>query len=151
MPLFEYECRDCHHRFELLAELEDGVQGREFCLRLNPSLVVSQFTPVEPTYPNGGSLVVASSTVAGQTGGNPRYRISITTYQGYSYEIYGNPTLADLSWGALPFSSSQTGTINRNIYTATSDGTIDLYVEANSAKGFYYVSFRVPGANTGTP
>jgi len=112
---------------------------------------VSQFTPVEPTYPNGGNLVVAGTTVAGPTGGNPRYRISITTYQGYSYEIYGNPTMADLSWGALPFSFTQTGNIDHNIYTATSDGTIDVFVEAKSAKGFYYVSFRMPGANTGTP
>jgi len=112
---------------------------------------VSQFTPVEPTYPNGGSLMVAGTTVTGPIDGNPRYRISITTYQGYSYEVYGNPTMADLSWGALPFSSTQTGTVDRNIYTATGDGTIDLYVEAKSAKGFYYVCFRVPGANTGTP
>jgi len=112
---------------------------------------VSQFTPVEPTYPNGGSLVATGTAVAGPTGGNPRYRISIPTYAGYSYEIYGNPTMANLAWGALPFALTQTGTIDRNIYTATSEGTLDLYVEAKSAKGFYFVSFRVPGANTGTP
>jgi hypothetical protein len=53
--------------------------------------------------------------------------------------------------GALPFSLTQTGTIGRNIYTATSDGTLNFYVEAKSSKGFYYVSFRVPGANKGTP
>jgi hypothetical protein len=41
--------------------------------------------------------------------------------------------------------------IDRNKYTATANGSLDLYVEAKSAKGFYYVSFRVPGANTGTP
>ena len=112
---------------------------------------VSEFTPVEPTYPNGGSLVVAGTTVAGPTGGNPRYKISVPTYAGYSYEIYGNPTMANLAWGALPFSLTQTGMIDRNIYTATNDGTLNFYVEANSAKGFYYASFRVPGANTGTP
>ena len=28
------------HRFELLTELEDGVEGKETCLRLNPDLVV---------------------------------------------------------------------------------------------------------------
>ena len=112
---------------------------------------VSQFTPVEAAYPNGGSLVAAGTVVAGPTGGNPRYRIAIPTYTGYSYEIYGNPTMADLAWGALPFSLTQTGTSDRNIYTSTSDGTVSFYVEAKSAKGFYYVSFRVPGANTGTP
>ena len=112
---------------------------------------VSQFTPVQPTYPNSGSLVVAGTAVAGPTAGNARFRISIPAYAGYSYEIYGNSALASLAWRALPFSLTQTGTIDRNIYTATSEGTLDLFVEAKSAKGFYYVSFRVPGANTGTP
>jgi protocatechuate 3,4-dioxygenase beta subunit len=112
---------------------------------------VSQFTPVEPTYPKGGSLVAAGTLVAGPAGGNPRYRISIPAYAGYSYEIYANPTMASLAWGALQFSLTHTGTIDRNIYTATSDGTLALYVEAKSPKGFYYVSFRVPGANTGVP
>src|SRR5881394_597373 len=98
---------------------------------------VSQFTPVEPTYPNGGSLAAAGTAVAGPSSSNPRYKISISAYAGYSYEIYGNPTMADLAWGALPFSLTQTGMIDRNIYTATSDGTLNLYVEAKSAKGFY--------------
>jgi protocatechuate 3,4-dioxygenase beta subunit len=112
---------------------------------------VSGLTPVEPTYPGSGSLVVAGSLVAGPSGGNPRYKITAPAYAGYSYEIYGNPTLADLAWAALPFSLTETGTIDRNIHTAASEGTLDLYVEAKALKGFYYVSFRVPGANTGTP
>jgi len=77
--------------------------------------------------------------------------VTVPAYTGYAYEIYSNPTLADLGWAALPFSLGQTGTIDRNIHTATSDGTLDLYLEAKSAKGFYYVTFRVPGANKGTP
>ena len=112
---------------------------------------VSGFTPTEPTYPGGGSLVVAGTFVAGPSGGNPRYKISLPAYTGYSYEIYGNPTLANLSWGSLPFSLTQAGTINRNIHTATGEGTLELFTEAKSTKGFYYVSFRVPGANVGTP
>ena len=63
----------------------------------------------------------------------------------------GNPTLGSLHWAALPFALTATGTIDRNKHTATSDGTLNLYVEAKSAKAFYFVSFRVPGANTGTP
>src|SRR5215468_9581073 len=105
--------------------------------------IVMGLTPVEPTYPGGGSLVVAGTVVAGPSG--PRYRITIPAYAGYSYEIYGNPTLGSLAWGALPFSLSQLGTIDRNIYTATSEGTLNLYLEAKAAKGFYYISFRVPG------
>lgn len=112
---------------------------------------VSGIAPVEPSYPNGGTLVIAGVAVPGPAGGNLRYRLSVPAYTGYSYEIYGNPTLADLSWAALPFSLSQTGAIDHNIYTATSDGTLQLFVEARAARGFYTVSFRVPGANTGTP
>jgi protocatechuate 3,4-dioxygenase beta subunit len=113
--------------------------------------IVMGLTPVEPTYPGGGSLVVAGTLVAGPSGGNPRYKVTIPAYNGYSYEIYGNPTLGALAWAALPFSLAQTGAIDRNIYTATSNGTLNLYVEAKAVKGFYYVSFRVPGADTGTP
>jgi len=80
--------------------------------------------------------------------------------------VYSNPTLANvgasitnwtasnltnMSWAALPFSLSQAGTINTNKITAGSNGTLDLYLEEKSVKGFYYVSFRVPGSNTGTP
>jgi hypothetical protein len=108
-------------------------------------------TPVEPTYPDGGSLVIAGKLVSGPAGGNPRYRITVPAFTGYSYEVYGNPTWGALGWGALPFALSQTGSADRNITTAGSDGTLELYVEAKSARGFYYVSFRVPGANTGTP
>ena len=112
---------------------------------------VTNITPVEPIYPGGGSLVVAGAVVAGPAGGNPRYRLSVPAYTGYNYEVYGNPTLADLSWTALPFSLTEAGAIDRNIFTATADGTLHLFVEAKSARGFYTVSFRVPGANTGTP
>jgi protocatechuate 3,4-dioxygenase beta subunit len=112
---------------------------------------VSGFTPVEPTYPGGGSLIAAGTLVAGPLGGNPRYKITVPAYVGYTYEIYGNPTVADLEWKALPFSLIQTGALDRHKQSATSQGSLDLYVEAKAVNGFYKVSFRVPGANTGTP
>lgn len=102
-------------------------------------------TYTEPTYPNGGSLVIAGESVAG------RSRIRIPAYTGYSYEVYGNPTLADLAWSALPFSLTQSGVVDRNIHTATGDGALDLFLDQKADRGFYYVTFRVPGANTGTP
>ena len=105
----------------------------------------------EPTYPSGGSLSVSGQSVSGPGGGNNRYKITVPGYIGYSYEVYGNPTFANLGWKALPFSLSQTGALDRSIQTVTSDGKIQLYLEQKSAKGFYYVSFRVPGANTGSP
>jgi protocatechuate 3,4-dioxygenase beta subunit len=112
---------------------------------------VSGFTPVEPTYPGGGSLLVAGTLVSGSAGGNPRYRLRVPAYAGYTYEIYGNPTLAEFEWRALPFSISETGAIDRHKHTATADGSLNFYVEARAVKGFHAVSFRVPGANTGTP
>ena len=77
--------------------------------------------------------------------------MSFPAYAGYTYEVYGNPTLADTAWGALPFSLTQTGTIDRNRQTATADGTMTIYLVSAATKGCYHVSFRVPGANTGTP
>jgi len=112
---------------------------------------VSGFTPVEPAYPNSGSLLVSGTLVSGTTGGNPRYRLTLPAYANYTYEIYGNPTMADLDWKALPFSLSQTGTIDRHKHTATAEGTLNFFVEAKADRGFYKVTFRVPGANTGTP
>src|SRR5580765_6000782 len=122
------------------------------------------YTPVEPAYPNG-SVVISGVPVAGPSSPT-RFQLSFPAYTGYTYEVYGNPTLANvgntltnwtpsyltnMSWAALPFSLSQTGTINTNKFTATSNGTLNLYLEEKAAKGFYYVSFRVPNANTGTP
>ena len=111
---------------------------------------VSGFTPVEPTYPAPGGFVAAGQVVAGPSS-SMRYRLRIPVYAGYTYEIYGNPSLADLEWKALPFSLTQTGTLDRNKHTVTADGTLDIFVTVSAAKGFYKVSFRVPGANTGTP
>lgn len=112
--------------------------------------VVGQ-TYTEPTYPGGGSLVVAGTPVAGPSGGKDRFKLTIPAYAGYSYEVYGNPTFADLGWSALPFSLSATGAIDRSIHTATAEGTLDVFVEQKAVKGFYAVTFRVPGANTGSP
>src|SRR5262249_26474695 len=90
---------------------------------------VSQLTPVEPTYPNGGSLTVAAQAVAGPAGAKDRFRITIPAYVGYTYEVYGNPTMADLAWSALPFSLTQSGSIDRNKYTATAEASLSFYLE----------------------
>lgn len=111
---------------------------------------VSGFTPVEPTYPAPGGFMMAGEVVAGPSN-STRYRLRIPVYTGYTYEVYGNPTLADLEWNALPFSLTQAGAPDRHKHTATAEGTLDLYVATSGSKGFYTVSYRVPGANTGTP
>ncbi|TAK94332.1 MAG: hypothetical protein EPO07_16900 [Verrucomicrobia bacterium] len=132
-------------------------------------------TPVQPNYPPGGTggLVIAGAAVAGPTN-STRFKLSIPAYTNYTYEVYSNPTLfgagsgvtnlssatnnlilpasrTNFGWGALPFALSQTGVINTNKFTAPTNGTLNLYVDAKSAKGFYFVTFRVPGANTGVP
>lgn len=111
---------------------------------------VSGFTPVEPTYPAPGGFVAAGTPVAGPNN-TVRYRLTIPVYANYCYEVYGNPTLADLEWAALPFSLTQTGAFDRHKHVATAEGSLTIYVSAAALKGFYKVSFRVPGANTGTP
>ncbi len=111
---------------------------------------VSGFTPSEPAYPAPGGFLYQGTLVAGP-GTTKRFKISVPAYSGYTYEIYGNPALADLEWKALPFSLTQTGAIDRNKHTATATGALDLYVTTAADFGYYKVSFRVPGANTGTP
>ncbi|BCU79251.1 hypothetical protein [Luteolibacter sp. LG18] len=100
---------------------------------------VSGFTPVEPTYPASGGFIASGALVAGP-GSSLRHRIRIPAYTGYTYEIYSNPTMETLEWKAVPFSLTQTGTIDRNNDTSSA-----------AVKGFYKVTFRVPSANTGTP
>ena len=107
-------------------------------------------TPVEPTYPVSGGFLSQGMVVPGP-GTVPRYKLTIPAYKGYTYEVYGNPTLAGLAWSALPFSLTATGAIDRNRQTVTEDGSLSLYVDAAATKGIYHVAFRMPGANTGTP
>jgi len=115
--------------------------------------IVMGLTPVEPAFPNapGGSLVVAGIPVAPRDGKKERFQLTVPGYDGYSYEVYANPTMGNLGWAALPFALEKDGKPDRNIHTARGEQALDLYVEAPSDKGFYFVAFRVPGANTGTP
>jgi hypothetical protein len=112
---------------------------------------VSHLTPVEPTYPDGGGLMLEGTKVANSDNGQHRFKINVPAYSGYIYEIYGNPKLANLGWKILPFSLTQGGAIDHNQLTATSDGVVSFYLQEKAPKGFYFVSYRVPGSNKGTP
>src|SRR5438094_3714443 len=46
---------------------------------------VSGFTPVEPTYPASGGFVCQGTLVTGPVGGNPRFKLAIPVYTGYTY------------------------------------------------------------------
>jgi protocatechuate 3,4-dioxygenase, beta subunit len=115
--------------------------------------IVMGITPVEQPYPNaeGGHLVIAGAPVRTQAGSRQRFKVTVPAQKGYSYEVYANPTMGGLGWAALPFAMSESGKVDRNIHTADSESALSLYVEKPSVKGFYYVAFRVPGANTGNP
>lgn len=115
--------------------------------------IVMGLTPMEQPYPNaeGGVLVLPATEVAAGPSGKQRFKITVPTQPGYSYEIYANPTMGNLGWAALPFAIEAKSGVDRSIYTATGEGPLDLFVEKASVKGFYHVSYRVPGANTGTP
>src|SRR5207237_9861269 len=106
------------------------------------------YRPIEPVYPSGG-FVVGAGAVAGPTN-STRFKISIPAYANYTYEVYGNPTtlglgseltnwtapyLTNMSWAALPFALSQTGTVNTNKFTAPTNGTMNLYPATKPAKG----------------
>lgn len=108
-------------------------------------------TPVEPTYPEDGTLLATGELVSGPSGGNPRFAITFPAYKGYTYEVYSNPTLADVPWKALPFSLTQTGAIDRARQTVTKEESLTIYVEEKAVKDFYRISFRAPGDNIGTP
>jgi len=112
--------------------------------------IVMGLTPMYPTYPDGGSLVITGTPVPGPTN-SLRFKLSFPAYANYTYEVWGNPTLAALSWSAMPFALSASEAPNTNKFTASSNGPLDIYVTEKAVKGFYYVSFRVPGSNTGSP
>jgi len=115
--------------------------------------IVMGLTPNEPAYPEtpGGSLIVAGIPAPAASGEKERFRVTAPVYAGYSYEIYANPTMGSLGWAALPFALSEAGKVDRNIHTSSAEGSLNFYVERPSVKGFYYVAFRLPDANTGTP
>ena len=107
-------------------------------------------TPVESAHLASGSLLLAGAEVSGANGA-PRYKLTIPADANYTYEVYANPTVAETAWAAVPFSLTRTGKVDRNRYTAASEGPLSIYVDARALKGMYRVSFRLPGANTGTP
>lgn len=104
-------------------------------------------TSAEPTFSRCRSFKPCLET----TPRSIRKHEPLQTHPGYTYEVYGNPTFADLSWRVLPFSLSAQTAPDRNKYTATTERMVKLYLRNAAERGFYRVSFRVPGANAGTP
>jgi hypothetical protein len=138
------------------------VDASEGAVAASLDLVVG-LTPVDPAYPNGGSFVVAATTVARPTN-SQRFKISIPACTNYTFEVYGNPTLANLGSGSTNLDSSyltnmswvrcrlrcrRTGALNTNKFTASSNGTLSLYLKEKAVKGFYYICFGRAGCEYG--
>lgn len=113
--------------------------------------IVMGVTAMEPSYPGtpGGEIVVAGEAVPGAS--RPRWKVVVPAYPGYAYEIYANPSHGPLGYAALPFALTATGHPDRNLTVAEKEGSLELYVEKESARGHYLIGYRVPGANLGTP
>jgi protocatechuate 3,4-dioxygenase, beta subunit len=114
----------------------------------------SEFTPLEHTYQaNGGQFVLDKvETVAGPSG-TWRTKLTISAITGYTYELYTGITLDELASRQIPFSLTPTGAVGNHKYTSTATETISFYVpiDATDSRRFYSVSYRIPGANAGTP
>lgn len=129
-------------------EMPDGIAGEQ----QTTWDIVMGLTPVEQPYPGAeDGILVLAGTAMPAAGGKPRFKITVPAQSGYSYEVYADPTLGKLGWAALPFSLNATEKPDRNIHTAKAEGALDLFVEKESAKGYYHVAFRIPGANLGNP
>src|SRR5205823_4200039 len=96
--------------------------------------IVMGLIPAEPSYPNtpDGSLIVTGVPVS--AAGKQRFKVTVPAYLGYSYELYANPTMGNLGWAALPFSLNEASKPDRNIYSASKDGALDLFVDRESVK-----------------
>lgn len=64
MPLYEYRCRECGHRFEILQRLGQGADGLE-CLRCGAPGVEKQFS----TFAASGGDSSRGSSSHGAAGG----------------------------------------------------------------------------------
>lgn len=109
--------------------------------------------PDDTQYPDPatGILTIHAEPSSLKINGRPTVRLHFQAYKGFSYEIYQNPELANISWAAIPFSTRDGNAFNQNIFTAEQDGELDLFVEASSGFNAFRVAFREPGANLGTP
>lgn len=115
----------------------------------------SGLTPSDHTYPGTtGTLAVDTLTIVpADTAGTWLAKITIPAYTGYTYELHAGSTLAEFDLTQVPFALTTAGTATHHKYTATSSGSLSIYVPLKDAdtRRFYSVSYRIPGANTGTP
>ena len=114
----------------------------------------SGLAPLDHTYlTNNGQFVVEKMEIVAGTSGTYRVKLTIPAYAGYTYELYTNSTLDDIESRQIPFALTQTGAVSNHKYTATAAGSLSFYVPVANAdvRRFYSVSYRIPGANTGTP
>ena len=68
MPLYEYQCRDCGHRFEILQRLGEGAEGL-VCPSCGQKHLDKQFS----TFASGGSSSTSTPAAGGGCGPGPGF------------------------------------------------------------------------------
>ena len=114
----------------------------------------SSLAPVDHTYAaNGGQFVADKMEIVAGPSGTYRVKITIPASTGYTYELYTTTTMGETDSRNIPFALTATGAAGNHKYTATAAGSLSFYVPITNAdaRRFYSVSYRIPGANTGTP
>lgn len=64
MPLYEYICQDCHHRFEILQRIGEGADGLS-CPECGEAQLAKQFS----TFASSSSESATTSGACAATGG----------------------------------------------------------------------------------
>ena len=59
MPLYEYRCQECEHRFEVLQRIGQGADGLS-CPKCATARVEKQFSTFASVAPQGGSASMPS-------------------------------------------------------------------------------------------
>lgn len=64
MPLYEYSCRDCGHRFEMLQRMGEGAEGLA-CPRCGAAALAKQFSSFAGVVAGGGTASAAGAAGGG--------------------------------------------------------------------------------------
>ncbi len=64
MPLYEYQCRDCGHRFEVLQRMGAGAEGLD-CPSCGDERLEKLLSSFSASSSNGGSAAASATTGAG--------------------------------------------------------------------------------------
>jgi Rieske Fe-S protein len=96
---------------------------------------------VQVQIPSLGYSAIGSN-VQGVGGGSPRFRLDFRAFRKVNYEVRFRESL-DLAPAPIPFSTTPTGLVEETVFTAATTTNVSLFVERNSAAGFYSIAILV--------